>query len=607
MSRKETPTTAGHRAGPEGGSESQVSSPSEDCKFVNAAHPEAVLGGLNDLRKKGHFCDVTLCVDGQTFPVHRSVLASFSPYFRAMFLSSLAESQSEHVTLSGVDANMVSLLLDYAYTSAITITESNVQALLSASNLLEVSAVREACCRFLERHIDVSNCVGIHCFAEAHACHELTKKAKAYTLRNFTNVVVGEEWLNLPVEKVVEIISADELEVEREEHVFGAATAWLHHSYQARAPTFHKILENVRLALVSPYFLVDVVEGEMAVRSSPECRVIVEEARLYHLLPDRRHQLTSPRTRHRRNTNTTTVIVAVGGEDNKLVLRSVECYDPHAHCWRSLSCLPFAVSKHGLVVSGENVMYLAGGEFPDGTVTRCMWRYDPVLDEWHDLAPMSMPRSELGAASLDGYIYAVGGWDGSSRLDSVERYDPRTNSWKEVAPMKLSLTSPAVAACQGKLYVCGGAILEDGDGIDMAQVYDPHTDTWEQLPSMIIPRSGSAAAVLHGLIYIIGGWHASTENTNKVERFDPRTSTWQTVAGMCERRYRPGVAVVDSKIYILGGEDGWEHFHDTIESYSPTEDKWTPIGEMLTGRSWLSCAPLRIKKEILGDLATPLS
>lgn len=42
MSRKETPTTAGHRAGPEGGSESQVSSPSEDCKFVNAAHPEAV-------------------------------------------------------------------------------------------------------------------------------------------------------------------------------------------------------------------------------------------------------------------------------------------------------------------------------------------------------------------------------------------------------------------------------------------------------------------------------------------------------------------------------------------------------------------------------------
>lgn len=44
-----------------------------------------------------------------------------------MFLSSLAESQQEHITLSGVEANMVALLLDYAYTSSITITQANVQ------------------------------------------------------------------------------------------------------------------------------------------------------------------------------------------------------------------------------------------------------------------------------------------------------------------------------------------------------------------------------------------------------------------------------------------------------------------------------------------------
>lgn len=66
--------------------------------------------------------------------------------------------------------------------------------------------------------------------------------------------------------------------------------------------------------------------------------------------------------------------------------------------------------------------------------------------------------------------YAVGGWDGTNRLMDVERYDPRTNAWSSVTSMKLALTSPAIAACQGKLYVCGGAILEDGDGIDMVQV-----------------------------------------------------------------------------------------------------------------------------------------
>ncbi len=46
------------------------------------------------------------------------------------------------------------------------------------------------------------------------------------------------------------------------------------------------------------------------------------------------------------------VIIAVGGEDDKVVLRSVESFDPYTRDWKTLACLPFAVSKHGLVVTG---------------------------------------------------------------------------------------------------------------------------------------------------------------------------------------------------------------------------------------------------------------
>ncbi len=58
-------------------------------------------------------------------------------------------------------------------------------------------------------------------------------------------------------------------------------------------------------------------------------------------------------------------------------------------------------------------------------------------------------------AILDGYIYAVGGWEGTGRLDSIERYDPQLNTWSYVAPMKMAVTSPAVVACDGHLYVTG--------------------------------------------------------------------------------------------------------------------------------------------------------
>lgn len=36
---------------------------------------------------------------------------------------------------------------------------------------------------------------------------------------------------------------------------------------------------------------------------------------------------------------------------------------------------------------------------------------------------------------VDGFLYAVGGNDGSSSLNSVERYDPKTNKWTIVSSM----------------------------------------------------------------------------------------------------------------------------------------------------------------------------
>ncbi|XP_054287348.1 kelch-like protein 12 [Macrosteles quadrilineatus] len=569
-----------------------------EYKFTEASHSNMVLMGLNDLRKSGQFCDVTLSVDGVKFPAHRNVLSSFSPYFKAMFLSKLAESKQSVVALKGIEVDMMSLLLDYAYTSSLVITRANVQALLSAANLLQVIPVIEAACQFLERHMDATNCLGIHCFAEAHACTELQKKAKDFALQNFWEVCHQEEFLTLTAAKLVELTSSDELEVEKEETVFQAVAKWYNHKPEARKPEFAKVLETVRLPLLSPYFLHDCVESLPVVRQSPECYRYVEEAKLYHLLPDRRAELTSERTKPRNSADTIEVIVAVGGEDEKVVLRSVECYCVKTRTWRSMACLPFAVSKHGLVASGKNTLYLAGGEFPDGSASRSVWRYDPALDMWLEMASMLVPRSELGLAMLDGCVYAVGGWEGSFRLDSVERYDPSTNSWNLIEPMKMAVTSPAVIAHEGMLYVTGGAVLEDGDGIELVQRYDPRSDTWTELAPMLIPRSGAAICVLGSNIYVVGGWHASTENTNRVECYDVLKNTWSYKASMCERRYRPGISVMDGKIYVLGGEEGWDRYHNSIECYDPTKDSWHICGEMITSRSWLSCVPLQVKKSM---------
>jgi len=47
------------------------------------------------------------------------------------------------------------------------------------------------------------------------------------------------------------------------------------------------------------------------------------------------------------------VILTVDREDDMVVLRSVGSFDLVTNRWNSLSCPPFAVSRHGLAVSGE--------------------------------------------------------------------------------------------------------------------------------------------------------------------------------------------------------------------------------------------------------------
>ena len=288
--------------------------PLDEYNFVESSHSSQVLHGLRNLREEGSFCDVSICVDEQEFPCHRIVLASFSPYFKAMFATDMAESKQNKIVINGVEAPMIKKLIDYAYTSEVLITKSNVQSLLSAANLLEILPVRDACCCFMDRNMDETNCIGIHCFAEVHACSELQEKAKTFTLRFFPEVCRQEEILKLNQAKLIEFIKDDYLTVENEEIVFNAVIRWLDNDAEQRGSEFHAVLEHVRLPLLSPYFLFDCVALHSVIRDSPKCSKLLDEAKTYHLLTDRRAELRSPRTRPRKASGNCSYNICITGQ-----------------------------------------------------------------------------------------------------------------------------------------------------------------------------------------------------------------------------------------------------------------------------------------------------
>ena len=55
-----------------------------------------------------------------------------------------------------------------------------------------------------------------------------------------------------------------------------------------------------------------------------------------------------------------------------------------------------------------------------------------------------------GVGVLGGPLYAVGGHDGWSYLNTVERWDPQARQWSYVAPMSTSRSTVGVAVLNNR-------------------------------------------------------------------------------------------------------------------------------------------------------------
>ena len=86
-----------------------------------------------------------------------------------------------------------------------------------------------------------SNAIGIFEFSDTHNCDELKKISYKYILANFSKIIEFDEFLSLQRNKLIEIISDDNLNVSNEEIVFIAAIKWLRFSSEQRFKDFYQV------------------------------------------------------------------------------------------------------------------------------------------------------------------------------------------------------------------------------------------------------------------------------------------------------------------------------------------------------------------------------
>ncbi|HLJ97132.1 MAG TPA: kelch repeat-containing protein [Gemmataceae bacterium] len=210
-----------------------------------------------------------------------------------------------------------------------------------------------------------------------------------------------------------------------------------------------------------------------------------------------------------------------------------------------------------------------------------------MLAAWTTVAPLPTPHADLGGVlGSNGLVYAIGGYNSFTALNTVQAYNPGTNLWTSVPSLHTARGGLAAAAgLDGRIYAISG-----GDSTIMpmnsVEVYKPSVNSWTTVAPIPTGRVYLAAATgPGGIIYAIGGANSAGKAVTTVEAYNPQTNTWVARASMNTARIGPSAAVgSDGRIYVFGGVPAFKASAaiPTVESYNPLTNKWTFVANMLT-------------------------
>lgn len=209
---------------------------------------------------------------------------------------------------------------------------------------------------------------------------------------------------------------------------------------------------------------------------------------------------------------------------------------------------------------------------------------------WVASSPLSEPRTEVAAATLEGRIVIVGGFLSSgANSRRSDAYDPRTERWIRLPDLPVSVDHAAAASWRGRLVVVGG-YGADRRPLRAAFLYDG--SRWRRLPPPPEERAAAAAAATaDGHVWIVGGRTRSGLAARTLS-LDLKTLRWTVARGPRPREHLAATAL-GGRVYAIGGRlAGYDTNLRTVESFDPRTGRWTSLPDLPDARGGTGAAAI---------------
>jgi len=560
-----------------------------------AAHPAEFVAFCCD--HDDSFTDIVIRVEHKAFVAHRNVLAAASPFMRVhLKQQNFADSGTRELVISDLSAVAFEVALEFVYKGKATLKDdTRLQSVLEAASRLEIAPLLEAVSAAIQHRLTCANSVDIWDLAERYSLPMLETAARRMCLRRFEALVENPSFLGLSRERLLALVSDDELSVKSERVVFEAVLQWARHHGATSDGQLAELLAPVRFGFM-PREQLQYVLSEPLVKASPMVLIDVASA-----LADK-HDATPQMARSSPRQGCQLIyLIGFSSKDgtkdgrtpsyNRLCKR----FDPVTSAVTSIAPLPEYHDAVSAAALDGNIYVVASIKiFPWDQEGRllldqgrmAMLRYDEAKDEWRTLSPPTTYHGDhrACAAALDCKIYLAGG--GDPEIADVEAYDPTTDTWQPVAPMNVARKYFCLVAAQGCLFAIGG--FNDGGNPDEASVekYDPKTNAWTLVRAMPRGMNDMAAAVVGSgemtAIVTIGGEMFAPEGedaedggsnvmTDACYAYYPDVDTWERgVSGRLPCAAAAiGIAEVGGTLWLFGGFDRLEHDIGTISCQRP--------------------------------------